>query len=86
MAGVDTQRAFKSAGKYQAQAIVEYQVSYRLLGESAWQEVEGTLRIDSNILEVSVGAFNFKADQSAQGALLVGADCVGRVSGFGCDF
>jgi hypothetical protein len=73
------------AGKYQIQAFVEYEVSYRLLGESAWQAVEGTLLIESNNLEVSVGAFNFKADQSAQGALLVGADCIGRAGVFGCD-
>jgi hypothetical protein len=83
--GVDTQRAFKSAGKYQIQASVNYQVSYRLLGESAWQAVEGTLLIESNSLEVLVGALNFKADQSTQGALLVGRDCVGRAGVFGCD-
>jgi hypothetical protein len=85
LAGVDTQRAFKSAGKYQIQAFVEYQVSYRLLGESAWQVVEGTLSIGSNTLEVAVGAFNFKADQSTQGVLLVGGDCIGRAGVFGCD-
>jgi hypothetical protein len=85
LTGVDTQRSFNSAGKYRIQAFVDYQVSYRLLGESAWQEVEGTLPIESNTLEVSVGAFNFKADQSTQGALLVGGDCVGRGGAFGCD-
>ena len=85
LTGVDVQKAFKSAGKYQIQASVDYQVSYRLLGESAWQAVEGTLAIESNTLEVSVGAFNFKADQSTQGALLVGGDCVGRAGVFGCD-
>ena len=85
LTGVDVQKAFKSAGKYQIQASVDYQVSYRLLGESAWQAVEGTLAIESNTLKVSVGAFNFKADQSTQGALLVGGDCVGRAGVFGCD-
>lgn len=85
LSGVDTQRAFKLAGKYQIQASVHYQVSYRMLGESSWQEVEGTLLIESNTLEVSVGAFNFKADQSTQGALLVGGDCIGRPGAFGCD-
>jgi hypothetical protein len=83
--GVDTQKAFRSAGKYRAQAFVEYQVSYRLLGETAWEAVEGTLLIESNTLEVSVGAFNFKADQSTQGSLLVGADCIGRAGVFGCN-
>jgi hypothetical protein len=85
LAGADTQRAFRSAGSYQIQAFVEYQVSYRLLGESAWEVVEGTLLIESNSLELEVGAFNFKADQSTQGALLVGADCMGRKGAFGCD-
>lgn len=83
--GADTERAFRMAGKFQIQAFVEYSVSYRLLGESGWQPVEGTLLIQSNLLEVSVGAFNFKADQASQGALLVGADCVGRAGAFGCD-
>lgn len=85
LAGVDTQRAFRSAGKYQIQALAEYRVSYRLLGESAWEAVDGTLLLESNTLEVVVGAFNFKADQSTQGALLVGADCVGRKGAFGCN-
>jgi hypothetical protein len=83
--GVETQRAFKLVGKYQIQAFVEYQVSYRLLGESSWEPVEGTLLVQSNLLEVMVGAYNFKADQSTQGALLVGGDCIGRSGVFGCD-
>ena len=84
-AGVDTQREFKTAGKYQIQAFVEYSASYRLVGESTWQAVDGTLLLESNILEVVVGAFGFKADQSSQGALLVGADCLSRAGAFGCD-
>ena len=85
LSGSDAQKSFKSAGKYQAQAFVEYEVSYRLLGESGWQGVEGTLTVESNILELTVGAFGFKADQSTQGVLLVGADCIGRAGAFGCD-
>lgn len=83
--GADTQRDFKTAGKYQIRAFVEYSVSYRLVGESAWQLVDGSLLIESNMLEVVVGAFGLKADQSTQGVLLVGADCVGRTGAFGCD-
>lgn len=83
--GVDTERTFKAAGKYQIWAFVEYSVSYRLLGESGWQSVEGTLVIQSNPLEVMVGAFNFKADKTSQGVLLVGADCLDRSGAFGCD-
>jgi hypothetical protein len=70
---------------YQIRAFVEYSVSYRLVGESAWEAVDGTLLIESNLLEVVVGAFGFKADQSSQGVLLVGADCLGRAGAFGCD-
>ena len=83
--GADTQREFKTSGKYQIRAFVEYSVSYRLVGESAWEAVDGTLLIESNLLEVVVGAFGFKADQSTQGVLLVGADCLGRAGAFGCD-
>ena len=83
-AGADTQREFKVAGKFQIRALVEYSVSYRLVGEIAWQFVDGSLLIESNTLEVVVGAFGFKDDQSNQGALLVGADCLGRTGVFGC--
>ena len=83
--GADIQRDFKTAGKYQIRAFAEYLVSYRLVGESAWELVDGTLLIESNLLEVVVGAFGFKADQSSQGVLLVGADCLGRAGSFGCD-
>ena len=83
--GADTQREFKTAAKYQIRAFVEYSISYRLVGESAWQLVDGSLLIESNLLEVVVGAFGVKADQSSQGALLVGADCIGRAGAFGCD-
>jgi hypothetical protein len=83
--GADTQREFKTSGKYQIRAFVEYSVSYRLVGESSWQAVDGTLMIESNLLEVVVGAFGFKADKNSQGVLLVGADCLGRAGAFGCD-
>jgi hypothetical protein len=82
--GADTSRLFQVAGKYQVQAWVKYQVSYRLLGETNWQEVAGKLTIDSNILEVLVGAMYLKGDQSSQGALLVGADCGKKTDAFGC--
>jgi hypothetical protein len=55
------------------------------VGESSWQAVDGTLMIESNLLEVVVGAFGFKADKNSQGVLLVGADCLGRAGAFGCD-
>jgi len=83
-AGVDLEKSFRAAGKYTATAEVEYSVSYRLLGETNWQPVSGSLVVVSNPLEVLVGAFNLKSDQSTQGSLLVGADCIGRAGAFGC--
>lgn len=85
LSGVETQRSFNSPGEYQIQAFVEYEVRYRLLGESAWENVDGILIIESNALEVSVGAPNMSLDKGRQAALLVGADCVGRPNAFGCD-
>ncbi len=82
--GADTSRSFQRAGKYRAQAWVSYQVSYRLMGETSWQEVAGRLSVDSNTLEVLVGAMYLKGDQASQAALLVGADCSGRAKAFGC--
>lgn len=82
--GADTSRSFQAAGKYQARAWVSYQLSYRLLGETSWQEVAGQLTVDSNTLEVLVGAMYLKGDQESQGMLLVGEDCSGRANAFGC--
>jgi hypothetical protein len=82
--GADTSRSFQAAGKYQVQAWVSYQLSYRLLGETSWQKVAGELTVDSNTLEVLVGAMYLKGDQASQGALLVGADCSARTDAFGC--
>jgi hypothetical protein len=84
LSGADSEKSFRKAGKYLATASVQYSVSYRLLGETSWQPVSGILVVDSNPLEVLVGAQNFKSDQSSQGALLVGADCIGRSGSFGC--
>ena len=83
--GADTERVFSSAGKYEADSWVEYLVSYRLLGESAWKAVAGTLVIRSNPLEITVLAAEIEDEQGNGGALLVGADCVGREGAFGCD-
>jgi hypothetical protein len=82
--GADTSHSFQSAGKYQVQAWVKYQVSYRLLGETNWQPVAGQLTVDSNVLEVLVGALYLKGDEAGQGALLVGSDCLEKTKAFGC--
>jgi hypothetical protein len=85
LTGVDTQRTFISAGRFQIRAYVEYLVSYRILGESAWKPVAGTILVESNLLELEVGSFNPSQDPSTQGVLLVGEDCIGRAGEFGCD-
>jgi hypothetical protein len=83
--GSETNRGFQTAGEYQVQAWVKYQISYRLLGETSWQPVEGHLSVDSNVLQVLVGANYLKGDGASQGALLVGSDCLAKSSAFGCD-
>jgi hypothetical protein len=85
LTGADTQRTFMSAGRFQIRAYVEYVVSYRILGESAWKPVAGTILVESNLLELEVGTLNPIQDPSPQGVLLVGEDCIGRMGVFGCD-
>ena len=85
LTGVDTQRTFISAGRFQIRAYVEYLVSYRILGESAWKPVAGTILVESNLLELEVGSFIPSQDPSTQGVLLVGEDCIDRAGVFGCD-
>jgi hypothetical protein len=82
--GADSTRSFEAAGSYQVLAWVDYRVRYRLVGETAWQEVAGALSVESNTLEVLVGASYLKGDQKSQGALLVGADCNSKSTSFGC--
>lgn len=74
-----------SAGRFQIRAYVEYLVSYRILGESAWKPVAGAILVESNLLELEVGTLNPSRDPSPQGVLLVGEDCIGRMGVFGCD-
>jgi hypothetical protein len=84
-AGSGITRSFGTAGKFQARAWVKYKVSYRLVGETSWHRVDGLLTVESNTLQVLVGAAYLKSDPSSQGALLVGANC-GPTSGqFGCE-
>lgn len=83
--GATTSRSFSKPGKILATAAVEYEVSYRILGDSNWEQIPGSLVVKSNTLEVSVGAFNFKGSNAQQGALLVGENCLRRPLVFGCD-
>lgn len=82
--GADVSHFFSAAGKYKVTAFVNYEVSYRLVGETNWSKVSGELVIESNQLEVLVGASSSKSDQLTQGALLVGEDCLGNRNRFGC--
>jgi hypothetical protein len=84
LGGADASRSFSSAGKHQATAWVDYEVSYRLLGETSWEPVAGQLRVNSDTLEILVGALFLKGDEASQGALLVGDDCRARANSFGC--
>jgi len=81
--GNQIQRSFAQAGKYLAVATISYQVRYRLLGETSWQQVSSEVLIQSNTLEVSVGAGAIKG--GGQTALLVGLDCEARPASFGCE-
>jgi 2-amino-4-hydroxy-6-hydroxymethyldihydropteridine diphosphokinase len=52
--GVEIKRTFEQAGKYQAWAIASYFVSYRVVGETAWQAVAGQISVLSNVLDLDV--------------------------------
>jgi len=82
--GVATSRSFERDGQIQVLAWVKYQVSYRLVGETSWQPVAGHLTLESNTLDVLVGAIFLNPDQQSPGALLVGADCSFKADAFGC--
>lgn len=84
ISGADSSKSFSVAGQYSARAEVRYSVSYRLLGETNWQPVQGSLLVKSNVLNVSVGASSQEADTSARSALLVGQDCESKPDAFGC--
>lgn len=83
--GVDTERSFNSAGEYQVQSWVEYLVSYRVLGQSAWKPVSGSLVIQSNSLKITVVDEVLEQVEGTRRALLVGANCLGQQQTPGCD-
>jgi hypothetical protein len=81
--GSETTRSFLEPGKYFAMASVSYSISYRLLGETSWQEVQGQIVVSSNTLEVPVGLAFLTGDRA--NALLVGQDCGKGPIVFGCE-
>ena len=81
--GVDVQRSFEQAGKYQAWAIANYFVSYRVVGESTWQALAGQISVLSNVIDLDV---SIKIPQPTQAPkrLLVGGECGASPTSWGC--
>jgi hypothetical protein len=82
--GVDTKRSFDSVGKYEAWAIVNYFVSYRIIGESAWVAVPGQISVLSNIIKLEIGAKAPVPSPTPRKPLLVGGLCSSS-SSWGCN-
>jgi hypothetical protein len=83
--GIDVDRAFETAGKYEAWAIANYFVSYRILGESAWRAVPGQISVLSNVIKIEVKVSPVVTPSADPKLLLVGEDCSSNARGWGCD-
>jgi hypothetical protein len=84
MQGVDVKRQFEQAGKYQAWAIASYFVSYRLVGETAWQPVAGQISVLSNVLNLDVSVKIPALPAKPPKLLLVGGECSANPGSWGC--
>lgn len=82
--GVDIKRSFEKAGKYQAWAIANYFVSYRLVGETAWQSVAGQISVLSNVLELEISVKIPAMPNKPSKLLLVGGECSVNPRSWGC--
>ncbi|CAB4557877.1 unannotated protein [freshwater metagenome] len=82
--GVDVKRSFEQSGKYQAWAIANYFVSYRVVGESAWQPVAGQISVLSNVLDLDVSVKIPVVPPKPKKLLLVGGDCSDNPKSWGC--
>lgn len=82
--GVDIKRGFDQAGKYQAWAIASYFVSYRLVGETAWQSVAGQISVLSNVLDLDVSVKVPAVPPKPPKLLLVGGECSANPRSWGC--
>jgi hypothetical protein len=82
--GVDIERSFEKAGKYQAWAIASYFVSYRVVGETAWQSVAGQISVLSNVLDLEVSAKTPAVPLKPAKLLLVGGECSVNHGDWGC--
>ena len=79
--GVEIKRSFEQTGKYQAWAIANYFVSYRVVGETAWQAVAGQISVLSNVLDLDVSV---KIPAVPPKLLLVGGECSANPKSWGC--
>ena len=82
--GVYVRRSFEQPGKYQAWAIANYFVSYRVVGESAWQPVAGQISVLSNVLDLDVSRKIPVVPPKPPKLLLVGGDCSDNPKSWGC--
>ena len=82
--GVDIKRGFEKAGKFQAWAIASYFVSYRLVGETAWQSVAGQISVLSNVLDLEVSVKIPEVPPKPAKLLLVGGECSANPRSWGC--
>lgn len=82
--GVDITRTFDSPGNYQAWAIANYFVSYRVIGESAWVAVPGQISVLSNVINLDATQRIPQVAPSPKKPLLVGGSCNQNPSGWGC--
>lgn len=82
--GVEIKRSFEQAGKYQAWAIASYFVSYRVVGETAWQAVAGQISVLSNVLDLEVLIKIPEVPPTPPKLLLVGGECSANPRSWGC--
>jgi hypothetical protein len=83
--GTAITRSFDAEGQYQAWAIANYFVSYRILGESNWQAVPGQVSILSNVIKLNVKVKLPEATPSPSARpLLVGDTCDSNPRNWGC--
>ena len=82
--GVEIKRSFEQSGKYQAWAIANYFVSYRVVGETAWQAVAGQISVLSNVLDLDVSIKIPAVPPTPPKLLLVAGDCSTNPKSWGC--
>jgi hypothetical protein len=83
--GGTLKKSYSEPGLYLVTAKVTYLVSYRLVGETGWQTVSGSITTQSNQLWVSVEQSPAEVSDKGQGIpLLVAYPCRKFEMSFGC--